>query len=199
MQQNIQKLDNVSKKILDDARKEREFELERARKEAQEIIEKAKQKATEIHREGKLKAWRKYKEILNIELSRIKSELDQGILEYKINLIDDVISEAKKKLLNMDREDYKKFIIKSLKNLNIDSGYYMIGSEENNIDSELIESIGDFKKSEEKPDFKRGIRIIKGKTEYNIAPDILIDSNIDDVRMEIASFLFSGDGDKERS
>ncbi|MDD3819543.1 MAG: hypothetical protein PHG41_06915 [Actinomycetota bacterium] len=197
MQQNIQKLDNVSRKILDDARKEREFELERARKEAQDIIEEAKQKATEIHREGKLKAWHKYKEILNIELSRIKSELDQGILEYKINLIDDVIGEAKKKLLNMDREDYKKFIIKSLKNLNIDSGYYIIGSEENNINGEIIESIGDFKKSEEKPDFKRGIRIIKGKTEYNIAPDILIDSNIDDIRMEAASYLFSGDGDKE--
>jgi len=197
MQENMQELDNVSRKILDDTEKEKEHELERARKEARDIIEEAKQKAAEIHREGKLKAWQKYKEVLNIELSRIKSELDQGILEYKINLIDDVISEAKKKLLNMDREDYKKFIIKSLKDLNIDSGYYIIGSEENNIDGEMIESIGDFKKSEEKPDFKRGIRIIKGKTEYNISPDALIDSNIDDIRMEIASYLFSGDGDKE--
>jgi vacuolar-type H+-ATPase subunit E/Vma4 len=196
MQENMQEPDNVSRKILDDAEEEKERELERARKEAQDIIEKAKQKASEIHREGKLKAWEKYKEVLNIELSRIKSELDQGILEYKINLIDDVISEVKKKLLNMDREDYKKFIAKNLKALNIDSGYYIIGSEENNIESSMIESIGDFKKSEEKPDFKRGIRIIKGKTEYNISPDILIDSNIDDIRMEAASYLFSGDGDK---
>jgi V/A-type H+-transporting ATPase subunit E len=197
----MQEIDNVSRKILDDAEEAKEHELERARKEARDIIEKAKQKAAEIHREGKLKAWEKHKEILNIELSRVKSELDQKILMYKLNLIDDVIGEAKKRLLNMDREDYKKFIAKNLKALNIDSGYYIIGSEENNIDSSMIESAGNFKRSEENPDFKRGVKIIKGRTEYNISPDTLIDSNIDDIRMEVASYLFSdnggGGGDKE--
>lgn len=189
----MSELDNVSRKVLDDAVKEKECELNKARKEASNIIEKAKQRATEIHQDGKLKAWQKYREVLNIELSKIKSELNQKILMRKINLLDDVIEEAKKKLLVMDKRDYKKFLEKSLGTLNIDSGYYMIGSEEKNIDEEMIESIADFKKAEGKPDFKKGIKIIKGKVEYNISPDILIDSDIDDIRMETASYLFGND------
>ena len=74
--------------------------------------------------------------------------------------------------------------------LNIDEGYYQIGSEETNIDGRMIESIRDLKKTDGNPDFKKGIRIIKGKAEYNIAPDSLIDSNIDDIRMDAALYLF---------
>ena len=187
----MEELDNVSKKILDDAVKGREKELNETRAKASMIIEEAKNKAIEIHRDGKLEAWQRYKEFLNIELSKIKSELDQKVLVYKISLIDDVIENVKRRLSNINKKDYEKFLKKNLEILNIKSGYYQIGSEEAGIDNKMIESIADLKKADGKPDFKKGIKIIKGKAEYNIAPDILVDSNIDDIRMEAALYLFS--------
>lgn len=193
---NMSELDNVSRKVLDDARKEKERRMDEARKKAADIIDRAKQRAGEVKKDGRLKASQKHKEVLNIELSKIKSEMDREILMHKIKLVDDVIEEAKKKLLAMNRKDYKKFLIKSLKPLDIDGGFYQIGTEEKNIDGKMIESIAELKKAEGKADFKKGIKIISGKAEYNISPGILIDSDIDDIRMEAARYLFGNDKEK---
>ena len=184
-------LDNVSKKVLNDAGKERDKMLKETRKKASVIIEDAEKKAKGIHQNGKLEAWGKYKEILNIEVSREKSEINQKILMYKIGLVDDTIDRARKRLTSIGKKDYEKFLKKTLGALNVDGGYYQIGSEEAGIDDKMIESITDLKKAGGKPDFKKGVRITKGKAEYNIAPDILVDSNIDDIRMEAALYLFS--------
>src|SRR3989304_6941327 len=183
-------LDNVSKKVLDDAGKEKDKILKEARKKASAIIEDAEKKVVSIHQNGKLETWEKYKEILNIEVSRAKSEINQKILMYKIGLVDDTINRARKKLAGFGKKDYEKFLRKTLGALNVDGGYYQIGSEETNIDDKMIESIRDLKRADGKPDFKKGIRIIKGKAEYNITPDSFIDSNIDDVRMDTALYLF---------
>jgi vacuolar-type H+-ATPase subunit H len=56
-------LDNVSKKVLDDAGKERDKILGEARKKASAVIEKTEGKAKEIHRSGKLRALERYKEV----------------------------------------------------------------------------------------------------------------------------------------
>ena len=183
-------LDNVSKKVLDDAAKERNKILDEARRKASVVMEKAEREAKEVHWNGKLRAGERYKEVLNIEVSRAKSELNQKVLLYKIGLIDEIIDRARGKLTGLGKKDYEKFIKKTLKVLNIDEGYYQIGSEETNIDGKMIESIRDLKGADGKPDFKKGIRIIKGKAEYNITPDSLIDSNIDDIRMDAALCLF---------
>ncbi|MEA2015996.1 MAG: hypothetical protein U9O59_04760 [Actinomycetota bacterium] len=189
-------MDRVSKKVIDEAEKEKRRELDKAEKMASEIIEDSKKEAEEIHRKGKLDAWNRYKEKLGIELSRIRSGLNLKTLLYKIGLVDGVIQEAKERLSNMDREDYRKFLKKNLESLNIDSGYYVIGSEEKKIDSKMVESVAGLKKSDEKPDFKKGIKVIKGRAGYRISPGILIDSEIDDIRMEIASELFERSGEK---
>jgi V/A-type H+/Na+-transporting ATPase subunit E len=192
----MEKLDSVSKKVIDEAEKAKKRELEKAKKMASEIIEESKKEAIEIHRSGKLSAWNRYREKLAIELSRIKSQMNSKILMYKIGLVEDVIDEAKKRLLNMDKDDYKEFLKNSLESLNIDDGYYLIGSEEEKIDDEMVASIANLKKSGEKPGFKKGIKIIKGKAEYRISPEISIDSKIDDIRMEIAMELFGNSGEK---
>jgi V/A-type H+/Na+-transporting ATPase subunit E len=183
-------LDNVSKKVMDDAIKQKERELEEARKKASEIIEQAKKRALQVHREGKRKSWDKYREDLKIELSKIKSSLNQKILLYKINLVDEVVRKAKNQLEDIDREDFKKMLKKNIDALDINDGYYIIGSEEKKIDGKMVESVTNLKKLDEEPDFKKGIKIISGKAEYNISPGILIDSDIDDIRMETARVLF---------
>ena len=183
-------LDNVSKKVLDDAEKERDKVLKEAREKASAIIKNAEKKAKEIHNSGKLEAWEKHKEVLNIELSRAKSEISQKMLMFKIGLIEDAIDRAREKFAGLGKKDYEKFLKKILGALDVDGGYYQIGSEETIIDDKMIGSIKDLKKAEGKPDFKKGIRIIKGKAEYNITPESFIDANIDDIRMDTALYLF---------
>ena len=183
-------LDNVSKKVLEDARKESDKILEEARGKANAIIEDARKKAKNILQAGKLEAVEKHREVLNIELSRAESEINQKMLMYKIGLIEDAIDLARKKLAGLGKKDYEKFLEKTLGALDINEGYYQIGSEETIIDDKMIESIKGLKKAEGKPDFKKGIRIIKGKAEYNITPESFIDANTDDLRMNTALYLF---------
>jgi V/A-type H+/Na+-transporting ATPase subunit E len=121
-------LDNVSKKVLDDAELQKEQEIGEAKKKAGEIIKEAKKRALEIHNDGKIESGKKYEEVLNIELSKIKSALNQSNLMFKINLVDDVINKARTRLISMDSEGYKKLLEKNIKALNINEGYYLIGS-----------------------------------------------------------------------
>ena len=181
---------DVSKKILEDAASEREKILDEARDKASSIIGEAEDKAKEISQDGKLKAQKKYGEVFDVEVTRAKTELRQKTISYKIKLIDETIAESKERLWSLDKKQYEKFIKKTLKSLNIKDGYYQIGSKEKVIDGGMIESISNLKKAEGKPDFLNGIRITKGKAQYNITADSLVDSDIDDIRMETAFYLF---------
>jgi len=183
-------LDNVSKKILEDAAAEKEKILTEARGKASAIVEEAEKKAEEIKQEGKLKAKEKYQEVFDVEVTRAKTELNQKVINYKIDLIDDVIAEAKKRLSDLDKKEYERFLRKTLKELKVKNGSYQIGSQEKSINGKMIESMAKLKKAGGKPDFKKGIKIIKGKAQYNITADSLIDPNIEDIRMETAFNLF---------
>ncbi len=183
-------MDNVSKKILEDANAERGKILDEARKRASDIIQEADKKAEEIKQEGKLKSQEKYREVFDVELTRAKTELNQKVVSCKISLIDDVVSEVKKRLSGLDKKEYEKFLKKVLKELKIRSGNYQIGSREKNISGKMVESIANLKKIRGKPDFTKGIKIIKGKASYNITADSLVDPNIEDIRMNTAISLF---------
>lgn len=183
-------LDNVSKKILDDAEAEKQKILDEARAKAGSIIAEAEKKAEEIIQEGKLEAKEKYQEVFDVEVIKAKTELNQKVINYKIDLIDDVIAEAKKKLSDLDKKEYEKFLEKTLKELKIKSGSYQIGSQEKGINGKMIESMAKLKKAAGRPGFKKGIKIIKGKAQYNITADSLIDPDIEDIRMETALNLF---------
>ena len=183
-------LDNVSRKVLDDAEKERNKILDEAKEKASAIIEEAGNKKKELYKEGKLKAEDRYREVFDMEVFNAKSELNQKTLLYKIELVDKVIDRAKEKLSDLSKNDYMKFLEKNLTVLNLKESFYQIGSREENIDDKMIESIANLKKVDEKADFERGIKIIDGKTEYNISANSLIDADIDDIRMKVAFYLF---------
>ncbi len=183
-------LDNVSKKILDDAEAEKQKILDEARAKAGSITAEAEKKAEEIIQEGKLEAKEKYQEVFDVEVIRAKTELNQKVINYKIDLIDDVIAEAKKRLSDLDKKEYENFLKKTLKELKIRSGSYQIGSQEKNINGKMIESMAKLRKAAGRPDFKKGVKVIKGKAQYNITADSLVDPDIEDIRMETALNLF---------
>ncbi len=190
----MEKLDNVSQKILDDAEEEKNKIIEEAKKKAEDIISQAKKKKDETLRMANNQAQQEYDRIYDLEIIKAKSDIGQKILLNKLELVEDIINKAKEKLKNLDKAQYKNFLIKSLKGLDIEEGEYILGKNENNIIPEILEEAAasiKLKKSGQKPDFDKGVKIISGNAEYNLSPDTLVDTNIEDIKMEIAEFLFN--------
>jgi len=189
-------VDNVSKKILADAALEKEKILNDAKEKASSIIAEAENSKKKILKEGKKKAEERYRGVYNLEVLKAKARFDQKLLLYKLRCVDEVIEKAKKKLSSLGKEDYGRFLKKSLSDLTINDGFYQIGYEEKNIDDGMIQSIiremkdMKLKKSNTKANFKTGLKITSGKAEYHISPEGMIEAEIDDIKMEIAHFLF---------
>ncbi|MBC7334172.1 MAG: hypothetical protein H5T85_06945, partial [Actinobacteria bacterium] len=123
-------LDSVSKKILEDANLEREKILDEARKKADAIIEEANRERKKILEEGRKRAEERYKEVYNLEIMKAKSEFNRRLLLLKLKYVDEVISLAKQRLSNIEREKCLLFLRKAIKDLEITGGEYSIGYKE---------------------------------------------------------------------
>ncbi|MGM0366629.1 MAG: hypothetical protein ACQEP5_08870 [Actinomycetota bacterium] len=188
--------DNVSKKILKDAEKQKEKILAEAREKADRIIEQAKEKKQERLAGAKNKAEQEYQQAYELEILKARSEASQKLLLSKLKLVDETIGRAKQKIYEGSREDYLKFMKKSIDELDIKQGTYIIGKEEKTLDEDAVSSLSkdiNLKKSEQEPDFPRGLKIISENREYILSPETVIDSQIEDTKMEIANLLFSGE------
>jgi len=186
-------IDNVSKKILDDAALEREKNLNSGRERALAVLKETENRRKKLLDEGKQKASEKYREVYNLEILKAKTEFRQKILLYKLEVIDRIIEKAKNKLAELSREDYIKFIKKSLASSGIREGTYLIGRNEKRIDDETIQSIlkeVHLKKSNSIDEFETGLKIFNKNVQYYISPETLVEAEIDDIKMEIAFFLF---------
>ncbi len=188
----MEKLDNVSQKILENAEKEKDKIIDEAKKKAEEIIRGANNKKKNALKATRKEADREYQKTYDLEITKAKSDITQRLLLTKLNIVEEIIEKAKERLRSLNPDDYKNFLSKGLKDLNISKGSYIIGSNEN-ISSDIIkEAAGNMKLEESKkqPDFDKGVKIISGNAEYNLSPDTLVDTQIDDIKMEIADFLF---------
>jgi V/A-type H+-transporting ATPase subunit E len=186
-------IDNVSKKILDDAALEREKNLNSGRERALAVLKETENRRKKLLDEGKQKASEKYREVYNLEILKAKTEFRQKILLYKLEIVDRIIEKAKNKLAEMGREDYIKFIKKSLVGSGIMEGTYLIGRNEKRIDDKTMQSILEkvhLKKSNNSDEFETGLKIFNKNVQYHISPETLVEAEIDDIKMEIAFFLF---------
>jgi len=187
-------MDNVSKKILEDAKNQKEKILAEAKQKADRIIEEAEKKKNERLAEAKKEAKQKYSQTYDLEILKAKSEASQRLLLAKLEMVDETIAKAKQKIYKAEKEDYLNFIKKSIEGLDIKQGTYIIGRDEINLDDDTVSSLAGklkLKKSDQESDFEKGLKIISANKEYLISPETVIDSQIEDIKMEIADFLFS--------
>ncbi len=186
-------MDNVSKKILEDAQKERQKILDQAREKAKKIIAEARKDKQEALDQAKNKAQQKYKQAYELEMIKAKSEAQQKRLLSKLELVDQTVEQAKKKILDSKQEDYRQFIKKGIQDLDIKQGSYIIGRQEEKLDHDTVRSLSKnikLEKSDHAPDFDRGLKIISQNKEYLLSPETIIDTQMEDLKMEIADFLF---------
>ncbi|HAJ95422.1 MAG TPA: hypothetical protein DCP02_04220 [Actinobacteria bacterium] len=186
-------MDNVSKKIIEDAQDVRIKNIKDAEEKASQILTKAGKKAKEIIDRGKAEARQYYKETYDMEAFKVKAALDQKLLLKKLELIEGVINKAKKRLSKLDRDGWEKFLKKMAQELGISTGTYIIGKDEKIVDESLARTIKGIEPGNGTPDFEKGLKISGGRAEILLSPENYLDMDIEDLKMEIASYLFSGE------
>jgi vacuolar-type H+-ATPase subunit E/Vma4 len=186
-------MDNVSNKIIEDARAVRDDNIKEAEEKASGITAEAKSKVKEIIDKGKAEADQHYKESYDMEIFKFKASLEQKLLNTKLELVEKIIEGTKKRLAKLDREGWKKFLAKMAKEYDISSGTYMIGKDEEVVDGDLVSIIKGIKPDNAATDFSKGLKIFIGKAEILLLPENYLDTDIEDLKMEIASYLFNGE------
>jgi vacuolar-type H+-ATPase subunit E/Vma4 len=183
-------MDNVSKKVLDDAENIRKENIKEASKRAAQILAEAEEEIKGTLKKGKEEAEQYYSKTYDMEVFKTRSGLEQKMLLEKIKLVDSIISKSKKKLSKLDRSQWKKFLSKSISTLGIKEGTYSIGSSEKILDKELTEAVSDLKPAGRGEEHQKGFKVFSGKAEYDLTPEKYLDMDIEDLKMEIASYLF---------
>lgn len=183
-------MDNVSKKVLDDAENIRKENLKEASSRAAQILAEAEGEIKDTLRKGKEEAGQHYSKTYDMEVFKTRSGLEQKMLLEKIRLVDNIISKSKKKLSGLDRNQWEKFLSKSIASLGIKKGTYSIGSSEKILDKELIEAVSELKPAGKGEKLQKGFKVFSGKAEYDLTPEKYLDMDIEDLKMEIASYLF---------
>ncbi|MBM3701144.1 MAG: hypothetical protein FJW68_09575 [Actinobacteria bacterium] len=193
MPEKIEIMDNVSKKIIEDAQNEAAKIIEAAKKNAVEIIEDANLKREKKLKDASVEAKNIYKKAYDLEMSKARTVMEQEILMQKIELVNSLLEKSVIKIASGNSAGYEKFLEKTLKSLNISGGTYQIGKSEQFITEKVIKKItGSLKLNRlgQEPDFDYGLKIVDGKKEFSISVQTLIHTKIDDIRIELAQFLF---------
>lgn len=193
MTQENHMIDNVSKKILEDAYLEKDKIISDAHEKEDEILKTAENKRKNIINNAKAEAEIVYKKVKDLEISNAKMKLHQESLLSKIKLIDEIAEKALGKLKSQDSGLYLNFIKNSIRNLKVSEADYQIGNKEKLITIETLKSISDdvlLNPSAKPTDFENGIKIIDGKKQYIISAETALKEKIEDIRMELSEFLF---------
>jgi vacuolar-type H+-ATPase subunit E/Vma4 len=186
-------MDNVSRKVIEDAEVVRRKNIKEAEEKASQILAEAGKKAKEMADRGKAEAGQHYKKTYDMEVFKVKAALDQKLLLTKLGLVEEIIGSAKKRLSKLDRGGWEKFLKKMAEELGISSGTYIIGKDEKIVDDSLAGIIKGIKPDSRTADFKKGLKISGGRAEILLSPGNYLDMDIEDLKMEIASYLFSGE------
>ncbi|RJP24189.1 MAG: hypothetical protein C4520_04680 [Candidatus Abyssobacteria bacterium SURF_5] len=193
-------LEDILKKINEEARAEADSLLSLARAEAQSIREKARREADDLKATLMREAERRAKS--HAERIRILAGLDQRkeILAVKKRLVDESIEEARKKILNLPPEEYLAFLKPLILNA-VESGNEEIVPAEREKDlftAAFLRSLNDalgperghLRLSAEAGAFSGGCVLREGNRETNLTLSSLIESNRDMLEPQVARVLF---------
>lgn len=180
-------LENLTKKILEDARKEASLILEEAEGKSNALIRSRIEEATEKKNKMIEKAENEASMIKERLISSAELIRRDKKLTAKQQLMDIIFNAAKDKLKNLNEEDYVKFLTSSLKDLNL-KGTEVIFVPERIKDK--ISSIGLYPSVSSDENIESGFIIKDKDIVLNYEFDALVDFYREDLESEIAKELF---------
>lgn len=194
-------LNNLTSKILEEAKLKANSLIDEARKEENKIIEKKKKEANEL----KISMIDKSKVEAKIRKERILSSAELTVRNEKLKakgiVIDKVITLAKDKLKNMTDDEFKKFVMNYILVMDINGDEEVIVPERyKSAISGFMDEINSAIASKGKKGqlslyngervIEEGFIVFKNGIENNVTFDSLISFNRDDLEQEIVKMLF---------
>lgn len=193
---------NIKDKILNDAKKRAESIISEAETRVKDILENARKEAENVAKKLEKDA----EELAKKEAARILSlaELEERrkILKEKINILEEVFSQALADLKARPKEEYQE-IMKGLLVKAVNHGdeeVIVAKSDRDKLDEKFLKSVneelrkmgkkGDLKLVGESEDFNGGLLLRKEKIETWCNLEVLLEMLKDDLEIEIAKLLF---------
>jgi V/A-type H+-transporting ATPase subunit E len=187
-------MDKVSKKILDDAKKESHRiirEAEKKRKEIEKATEREmKRLIEEIGREAREREEREYERLIGLK----NIEQRNTLLEYKHNLMDKLFKDVQEEILRSNK--YPK-LIESLFKVSVESGTenVLVGKDEKIINREFIGKLNKdkgwhLKLSKERLPIKGGFILKSEKTQIDASLETVIREKKEILEPKLVNILF---------
>ncbi|EJO5345992.1 V-type ATP synthase subunit E [Clostridium botulinum] len=196
-------INNLTEKIIKEAKATREEIIKEAKEDANKIIDKKIAEAKIIEKNTIEKSERESV----IRRERILSNADLKVrnekLQSKQKVIEKVLENALENLSSLSKQDYLSYIKERILNLPIDGDEKLIINAKdkslitesfiNEINSELLKKgkLGNICLSDETRDFKAGFILEKNGIEINNSFEALISSMKDELEYEVARVLFN--------
>lgn len=194
--------ENITQKILDDAKKRAEEIVSEAEGKVKNILENAHEEAKRI----KEKVEKDAEELVKKETTRILSltELEEKkkILQEKIEILEETFRRALDYFISRSENEYQKImrglLIKSVNHG--DEEVVVAKSDRNRLDQKFLNSVneelrkmgktGNLKLTKEFGDFNAGVLLRKDRVEIWCNFEVLLEMLKGDLEIEIAKFLF---------
>ena len=179
-------LDLILQSIRDKASTEENQIINAAKDQASSILEESSAKAKAEAEEITEKANKEAKLILENEKVSAKREARDLVISGKNQVIDEVLEKLISNLKNMDKDSYKKFVLNTIQNSNIEKGEILL---QKNLKDALTETdLKGLTISDESVD--EGFIIRDGKIEYDNRFSSLVKYKMDDIKKQISDSLF---------
>jgi vacuolar-type H+-ATPase subunit E/Vma4 len=188
----------IKEKILRDAKADAEKILQEAKQKAAEIVQQSKKKVQDIRAETEVIAKDAKTKEIERRLSAARMQSRRAILQEKRTIIDAVFTEAKKRLLNLKKAEYLRFIIGLIKE-EVTSGQATLVLSKNdikkhgeNIGKEILKASGVKETAPiETGDFDGGCIVKRQTYEFNATLDTILIRIKEQLESELQKTLFS--------
>lgn len=191
-------LEDIIKRIKDDARAEVARIEEDARHQRQEILEKARQEAEGFEQKLMEEVRKKAAQQRERVISMARLELRKTLLQKKQEGIEEAFSRATKKLMNLKREDYLALLKRLLLRATESGDEEIIVSESHRsmVSDDFLSQVnkeiggGKLRLSKESREMGGGFILRKGRREINYSLEMILKDLKDELEPEVARILF---------
>lgn len=181
---------NIINKIIADAKADAEIIIDTAKKEANGVIASAKERAERENASYMNLAQAEADKARAKEISGADMAAKKMILSKKQELLEDVIKEAEKKLLNLKPKEYAEVVSMMLDSTDKGKDVEVILSEKDKAVLSSVVAAKGFKVSDESRDITGGFVVKKGDIEYNYSFESIIAVEHEDIEQIVAEILF---------
>lgn len=190
---------NLVDKIINDAELKKRDIVDKAKEESEKIVLKKIEEANDYKEKILKKAHIEGKELKEKMISKCELKIRNNRLDAKRKVLDEIFDKSLSELLNLDREEFKSYLIRTLNNLKLNGRYgLLISSDYSDIIPQLLVDLnsqvnGDLKIVEVKPsdDLKGGFILEKDGVFINYSFEVLVDSIRDEIEFEVSNLLFN--------